>query len=79
MTGAGRCPGPERDRGETRSICSRGDGLMVFVWAGIFYTLPSAAVAIGFRLVERRLNRYLETARSAGRGAPKPNADSLVP
>ena len=65
--------------GETRSIFSRGYDLMVFVWAGIFYILISAAVTVGFRLVERRLNRYLGTARSARRGSRKPNADPVAP
>jgi His/Glu/Gln/Arg/opine family amino acid ABC transporter permease subunit len=64
--------------GETRSIFARGYDLMVFVWAGVFYFAMSAVVTIGFRLVERRLNRYLGTARPGGRAPRKPNAQSMA-
>jgi His/Glu/Gln/Arg/opine family amino acid ABC transporter permease subunit len=64
--------------GETRSIFARGYDLMVFVWAGVFYFLLSAAVTICFRLAERRLNRYLGPARRSSAGARKPSSEQIV-
>lgn len=57
--------------GETRSIFARGYDLMVFVWAGVFYFAMSAVLTIAFRLVERRLNRYLGPTRPTGPGPRK--------
>lgn len=52
--------------GETRSIFSRSYNLDVFLYAGILYFAMTFVLTRAFKLIERRINRYLGE-RPAGR------------
>lgn len=55
--------------GETRSVFSRGYDANVYLYAAALYLAMALVMTGAFRLIERRINRYLQPRR-AGKAAP---------
>ena len=57
--------------GETRSVFSRGYDATVYLYAAGLYLIMALVMTGAFRLIERRINRYLQP-RKATRKSPAP-------